>query len=399
MRNIVIYIGSIFLPDKSAGAHRSIALSKSFRDLGYRVVIVGMQEGLKSSSPVIESKSECAGFETYAVPKPVSIRDWIHHTVSIREFVKVVEFYGEENIHSIVAMEYESIALLRLSQYCNTKKINLIADAEEWYEKSRLKFPMNVAKDLDTFVRMHYVYPRKIDNMICISRFFEKYYHKKVRNLIYIPGTIDPSDEKWKTLPPYQPNKELTIGYAGHPGLKFEKERLDWLVHSVIELNNEGYPCILKIAGIDRGFIQQRLDISLASDNFLVIYGKMNHIDCLRMLAMCDFTAIIREDKRVTRAGFPTKLSESFGCGTPVITTQSSNITDYVEDGVNGIISLEYSPSALKETLKRAYGISREGLVQMNQNIKSNPKLIYKNYNQNLRNFLERLSNVNHMNF
>ena len=31
-------------PDKTAGAHRAFSLSKSFRDLGYRVVLIGLDD-------------------------------------------------------------------------------------------------------------------------------------------------------------------------------------------------------------------------------------------------------------------------------------------------------------------------------------------------------------------
>lgn len=254
MRDIILYIGSIFLPDKSAGAQRALSLSKSFRDLGYKTVIVGMSSEQDKNMPVLKTKSYCKGFEIFSVSQPKSIPQWFHHTVSVKEFKEVVNYYGYERIYAIVAMEYEAIPLWKLSGFCKKRGIRLIADAEEWYEKSNLRFPMNIAKDFDTNLRMKYVYPKKIDSMICISRFFEEHYKNIVKHIVYVPGTIDKNEEKWQKVNKYKPNNVFTIGYAGHPGVKFEKERLDLLVGAVLELNSEGKKCRLKIAGLDRKF-------------------------------------------------------------------------------------------------------------------------------------------------
>lgn len=395
MKNIILYIGSIFLPDKSAGAQRSLSLCKSFNELGYRVVLIGMNADQPIDMSIIESKGECAGFETFSIPQPKVLKQWIHHSLSISEFVQVVEHYGAKNIHSIVAMEYEAVALLKLSSYCSKNGILLISDAEEWYEHSRLPFPLNIAKDIDTNLRMFIVYPHIIRNMICISRFFEHHYEKKVPHRVYIPGTIDIFDEKWKSIPTYVPNDIFTIGYAGHPGLQFEKERLDWLVRAVEELNIEKVRCRLKIAGVDKEFMDQRLTYNNIPEGIVQYLGRIPHTDCLKMIASCDFSAIVREDKRVTQAGFPTKLSESFGCGTPLITTASSNVREYISEGETGFVCTGYSKDAVKETIRKATKIDREQLIRMHVLLRAKPPLAYHNFTPALKCFIEQIETNN----
>jgi len=390
VKNIVLYIGSIFLPDKSAGAQRSLSLSKSLRDIGMRVVIVGMDAELPAGTPILKTKGECEGFETYAVLQPKSKKQWAHHTVSIAEYIKIVDYYGLENVHSIVTMEYEAVALWKLSRYCRKTGIHLIADAEEWYEHSHLPFPMNAAKNLDTNLRMYIVYPKKIHNMICISRFFEQKYADRVENRVYIPGTIDIAQAKWKDLPAYRPNEVFTIGYAGHPGLQFEKERLDWLVQAVSELNREGHPCRLKIAGVDRTFMDSRMDVAENDANVIEYLGKIPHRQCLEMIASCDFSAIVREDKRVTKAGFPTKFSESFGCGTPVLTTASSNVREYITDET-GVLCDGFSEPAVKAALLRAMQTAPDTLTEMHTSLRENPPLVYQRFTDSLKVFFNRL--------
>ena len=175
MRDIIVYIGSIFLPDKSAGAQRALSLSKSFRDIGYQVVIVGMEEGLASSVDILQTKRECQGFDTYAVPAPHHLSDWVCHSFSIKSFIKILQAYGLQRIHSVVAMEYEAFALSKLSVFCKRHGIHLIADAEEWYDRSSLPFPLNLGKDIDTHHRMYHVYTiydRKQD--ICRAKYKQK---------------------------------------------------------------------------------------------------------------------------------------------------------------------------------------------------------------------------------
>lgn len=390
MRDIILYIGSIFLPDKSAGAQRALSLSKSFRDLGYKAVIVGMSAEQDPKTPILETKSNCMGFDSFSVPQPKSILQWFHHTVSIKEFKEIVDYYGADRIFAIVTMEYEAIPLWRLSGYCKERGIYLIADAEEWYEHSRLPFPLNVGKDLDTCLRMRYVYPKKIKNMICISRFFENYYTNMVENIVYIPGTIDISQEKWNQLPQYIPTNKLKVGYAGHPGGHFEKERLDWLINAIVELNDEGVDCELHIAGVDMQFLEKLIG-ALRHKEKIICYGKVSHLQCLQMLAMCDYSAIVREDKRVTKAGFPTKFSESLGCGTPVITTASSNLQEYVYDKTTGFLCKGFSKNDLKEAIKKAASIPKHDLVLMHTNLRSNNPLVYSNFTSDLAKFLDKL--------
>lgn len=390
MRDIILYIGSIFLPDKSAGAQRALSLSKSFRDLGYKTVIAGMSAEQDQNTPILDTKSNCMGFDSFSVPQPKSFFQWFHHTVSIKEFKEIINYFGADRIFAIVAMEYEAIPLWRLSRYCRREGIYLIADAEEWYEHSRLPFPLNAGKDLDTFLRMRFVYPKKIKNMICISRFFEKYYANMVKNIVYIPGTIDLSQDKWNQLPQYVPTNKLKVGYAGHPGRHFEKERLDWLINAIVELNDEGTDCELHIAGVDMQFLEDRIG-KLHNKEKIICYGKVSHLQCLQMLAMCDFSAIVRENKRVTKAGFPTKFSESLGCGTPVITTATSNLSEYIHDKKTGFLCKGYSKNDLKAVIKKAASIPKQDLVQIHTNLRSNNPLVYSDFTLDLEKFLGKL--------
>ena len=378
----------MYLPDQNADAQRALSICKSFRDLGYNVVMIGIDLQQKSGTPILETKRDIFGFTAFTVSKPKKIKELIHYSTSIREIKEVINFYQPENIFAVIALEHDAIALMRLISFCKKKEVLFIADAEEWYEKSNLRFPLNIAKDLDTWLRMRYIYPKKVKNMICISRFFERHYEKNIAHRVVVPGTIDKNDEKWLKLVQYKPNEIFTLGYAGTPGLKMEKERLDWLLIALKELNEEGYNCGLKIAGVDEVTVNNILQDDSTKYNIEAM-GRIPHNDCLNLIASSDFSVIVREDKRVTRAGFPTKLSESFGCGTPVITTRTSNIADFIIKGKTGFLCDNCSKESLKKTIIEAMKLSKESLVNIHSELKNSCLLQYQEYNQKIYEFLE----------
>lgn len=370
-KKIVICIDAMILPDKNAVAQRAIAICKALIDTGKKPIIVGLDSHMKQNNPILETLENYYGIDCYAVKYPVSVKEWLIRMITIKPIIDVIHKYGKENIHSIIATDYEVIALIRLIKYCHSNNIRLIADNVEWYGKSRLKFPINIVKNLDTKIRMEYVYPR-LKYMICVSKYLYDYFSNKVPHIVQIPVTIDESDLKWSKVLPYQGNEILTIGYAGHPGLTCDKERIDWLIRAICELNEEGVACRLITAGFDKSIVEDYApdlkDLKFY-ERCIQYLGKLSHIECLNMIATCDFSAIVREDKRVTKAGFPTKLSESFGCKTPVITTKSSNVADYIVEFNNGFIIERFSYRCTKKTIKDISRLSKKNIFIMHMNL------------------------------
>ena len=392
-RQTIIYVGSIMLPDKNAAAQRALSLSKSLRDLGYRVIIVGRGEVCNRNNSIISTHRIIQGFDTYMVPNPSSTKQWIHHTLSASEYIEIIKYYGISTIKCVLVMEYESVPLMKLLNFCHSHKIPLAADSLEWYGPSTRAFPINYIKDVDTCLRMRLIYPFLTKNMICISRFLTEHYKKYIQNVVYIPGSIDPSEKKWIS-PPYQANTVFTIGYAGNPGKHFEKERVDLLIRAVNELNQERKPCRLLLAGIDESFLRNNEHIGAAylqSNGMIVCKGALSHLESLNLISSCDFSTIIRDSNRVTSAGFPTKLSESFGCGTPVLATKTSNIAEYIPNLNWGMVCSECSVLSIKAMIEHAMRFSPDHLSTIHKTIKQDNPLIFPRFNSALKNFIDNL--------
>ncbi|HQM85931.1 MAG TPA: glycosyltransferase, partial [bacterium] len=104
-----------------------------------------------------------------------------------------------------------------------------------------------------------------------------------------------------------------------------------------------------------------------------------------------DFTILIRDDKRETRAGFPTKVSESISCGTPVITTKTSDLEDYIIEGKNGffinIEPFEYSKDEFLEIMK----MDKKRIFEMKMECVDSGAFYYEKYTDKILSFINNL--------
>jgi glycosyltransferase involved in cell wall biosynthesis len=85
----------------------------------------------------------------------------------------------------------------------------------------------------------------------------------------------------------------------------------------------------------------------------------------MEAIRSADFSVFLRERSRVTTAGFPTKFVESMAVGTPVITTITSDLEQYLRDGENGLVCPAPIASALRAVIERALTLSPKALQEM----------------------------------
>ncbi|MFP4979265.1 glycosyltransferase [Paenibacillus sp. CN-4] len=389
-KKYVIYIGTVFLPDKNAAAQRAMMICNSYKDIGKIPIIIGVNND-KEGTDLLSSYCEYNGISTYSTKYPNTNSGWLRRFYEISSIVKIIEQYGVNNIHSLIIMDYMALALWRLMKYCSKRKIRVVVDTVDWFSKSLYAFPKNIIKDIDTLIRMKYLH-KKAKYMVTISEYLFNYYKDAVPRIRLIPATINIRDEKWASVKKYAGNEIKTFGYAGDPGKKFEKERLDWMIKVISELNQEGKKCRLKIAGVNKDDLLENFTdlLSLPFVNSNVEFlGRIPHTESLDMIASCDFSVIIRENILLNKAGFPTKLSESFGCGTPVIATPSGDVGKYINNEFNGFLTTDFTYASLKELTRQVIDIEENVIFTMHDKTMQENPLKYQNYTDSILQLVE----------
>jgi len=387
MMRYIIYIGVIQMPDKNAAAQRANAFSSIIRENGYSPIVIGLSLDRSAKQDIWETKNDYKGCTYYSMKYPSSSKEWLKTICSIYEIKKIIKMYGVENVEAIIAMDYYSIALLKLMYFCKKNEIKFIIDAVDWFAKSNDPFPRNIVKNVDTFLRMHWI-NKKTHFMITISRYLHDYYKKWVPNIVEIPGIAVHNKPKRAQ---YKCKESIrTLAFVGSPGKKCEKEKIDWIIKSVCELNKDKVRLKFHIAGIDKDtlFLNRKDIASLQKfDDSVICYGRIAHSECLNLVSACDFSVIVRENNLLSNAGFPTKLGESYKCGTPVLVTPTSNICEYIPPS-HGIIAANCSEIAVRSALQKISEMTDKEIEWMHGEVDRNNPLDSRYYSKELSKLL-----------
>lgn len=389
---IVFYIGNFDLPDNNAAAVRVINNGKLLDKLGYKVVFIGItrSSNLKKNEIVYEKFGK---FEFYQKKYPQSIKEWFKHLISINDIVRIINKYKTENEKIVILYDYPAIASAKMYNFCKKNNIKIIAECAEWYGSLKGNLIYKTLKTLDTYYRMHFT-NKVIKNVICVSDYLENFYNTMKCHTVNIPFIIDVKDEKWQLKNPYKPNHPRKFIYAGNPGKKEKKDRIDVLIDAFFEIHNEGFDFELQIFGLEeKDFIEEFPEYSEkihALGNKVVFNGIVKHSEVIDKIKYSDFTIFFRDNDRKTKAGFPTKFVESISCGTPVITNPSSNLRRFATN-YNSILANDFSFEEFKKSIVKALELTDEQLAKMASMTKVNNPFNIDSFYEKMKIFFSKL--------
>lgn len=320
----ILYVGGFVLPDENAAAQRVVANAKLFTKLGYKVVFINYSKA--SDKP---QKKQYFDFECYECP----ITEWsVASRLDVDRIEEILEM--RPDISTVIAYNYPAVALARLIKLCRRRQIKCVGDVTEWYRARDVAFPKSVLKFIDTMFRMRFLH-FQMDGLIVISEYLKDYYGVRLPTVL-LPPLVDISDEKW--LPSNQASHEgLWLVYAGKPSKT--KERLDLIAETVVRLP-ETINIRLDIVGVTADEFAQIYGHGIDNKR-VVFHGRISHKETIDFVKQADYSIIIRDDNRVTRAGFPTKFAESISCGTPIMCNDNSDLKVWVDKFNCGIVTSE----------------------------------------------------------
>jgi len=378
----IIYIGNFNLPDNDASAIRVLNNAKVFNELGYECICIDKKQDVDED--ILQTfKKLSEGISYYSAKYPQNSKEWLIELIDIRKYYKVIERYIEE-LDSVIFYDYHALPTLKLKRMLKKYNVRIYCDITEWYSSSVGGLIYRIVKKIDTIVRMRYV-NRKVDGLIVISDYLKEYYKDKIRNIIQIPPLVDINeiDLKFEKADTEFHKKKLI--YAGIPfdvnreikNFKGIKDRIDLIIDVLFSLKENAHEFEFNIFGITKAeylktFEYHRETLSKLESN-VYFHGRVSHSEVIKNLKISDFMILFRDNTRVSKAGFSTKLVEGITYGIPIITNVNTDITRYLKEGKNGYLVDLNNRERCLDKLEQLMKLDDEVIRNMKQiNSKSN---------------------------
>lgn len=373
-RNVIVYFGMGFLPDNNAVACREQALSFIIKESGYTPILIGINRNIPFGT---FKKENYKGIDCYSIRYAGTLIEKLKDSfVIVKTLVSIFSEIGIERIKCFIMQDYQIGPMRRMKKYCEKNGIAYVADIMDWFTPtSDYSISKNVVKTIDVFLRMNVFYPF-LKNKIYISHNFEQYFKDRIdKNIMVLPCTCN--DVQHKEVLAKDHSTNITLTFAGFVGRKFEKEKLDWIVKALYEINSN---IELNILGVTKQeFVAGKPELALCVTDKIHFWGYQPRKKCMEILQNSDYSIIARKSNKLTEYGFSSKICEAFACAVPVIATNNSDNKIYIKDGINGYVC-NSNYEALKKLLYRVDKVEKGSVSKMQEYMRKNNPLSVKNY-------------------
>ena len=344
-------------PNGDAGAVRVHALAKIFQSLGYQTTVAGMGE----STGFQFCEEDGVIYTSFRLPSS-DIVSRIKGRLQFCRQVNRVLLCADATWDIILVGLVSEKTMRALKKYTRRKNIPLLHDSVEWYSPEQFSIgklhPAYISMDR----RNRVIIDRSV-RVIAISSYLENYFKSREIATVRIPAVMN---VKQMSCEKFLDSSKIVFSYAGAPG---KKDYLRVIVEAFAVLQTT-IPYELRLIGITKEQLVALCDVNPSHIEMLgsrlCCKGRIPRAQVLEELSSSDFTVLIRsEEQRYAKAGFPTKFAESLATATPVISNATSDIADYLHDGVNGYLVSDCSSQALIESLQKSLTLTYEERIAM----------------------------------
>ena len=379
--NHIVYIGGFDLPDNNAAALRVLGNSKIFRKLGYKVSLIGLSRSILNP---VSFKYE--DFDCCNLPYPNSAMQWYKYLTSIRQYLP---FLDQNKPKMVIAYNHPAVALQKLLDYCKKNGIKIISDCTEWYEPKGNPI-FKLVKGWDVRKRMYDVHSQ-FDGIIAISRYLYEFYSKRNLKTLQIPPLVDLQEDKWKQTIGTDEDNTIRIVYSSALS-RGNKDNIDLVIDAleVVCSRIRTNVFTLDVMGIIQDDFMRMFPQHKTVPSFVNFHNHIPHQELIKNQYKADFSIFIRKNKLVNEAGFPTKFVESISSKTMVLTNPSSNLGDYMEEGINSFSLNIDTFEDLVESLSHPLRLSKQEIRERRKKM-DNTIFDYRNYMSAVENFLSSL--------
>ena len=335
----VLFFGSFVSPIGSAGAIRVINYAKCLASNDVNVYLSTL------SDDILPGTINEYGKNIFLLPYAKAPRNKFEkchlYLNPTNEVKKVLKMFGTNVPKAIVVYSVFPIpALIAIRRFCKKNKVRLVFDVVESHSLSTQTFSSFFATYLPNKIQNNIVIKRD-DNVICISSYLSKKFKEKDCNAITIPFINDVKNINYIDKPKLSErvlDDSLYVLYVGNPA--HGKDSLAPIINAISSRNDN--KVVLMIAGstVEQMIKNEKISRQslLMSADRSVFLGKVDRSQIEYLYSVCDCSILIRNPElEYSKAGFPTKVSESLAHGVPVITNITSDLGSYL-DSSNSIL-------------------------------------------------------------
>ena len=387
----IVYVGPMSFPEGGAGARRIIGNALSLMSAGYEVIVGSgqMPDNKTSQMQNFEGIGVYSIGERIAEDKPVLLK----HLIYSRMGNKTVEWLKTLNPEPIAIILFggDIPYLYHLMPWCKSRRIPIIFEACEWYDPTNMPGGRFSPYRINFELTMRYFVP-KVRNVLAISSYLDNHYRLLGCQTVCVPPTLDTNHYNYSGK--LRNGDLIELGYSGTPG---NKDLFNNYLEALLQIDPSGKKFLFNVAGITESEILNYPAMKKRKIKVLPLLinsiGKVSHAQAISLIGNSDFSLLLRYPKRYAQAGFPTKVVESMAVGTPVICNLTSDLHNYIVDGISGIVCEDNKIDSLIRALARVEKLSNKEFNELRHNARrvAETSFDYHSYVSKLDNFIQRI--------
>ena len=269
--------------------------------------------------------------------------------ISVKKALKQINF---DSIDCVVMSTISYFGMKYIKKLCSKKHKILIVDCVEFASPEEKRFgKLSFSYIHNTRINEHLI--DKTVKTISISTYFSDFFTKKGIKTAVIPNLVDPNEIGYLKK---EKHEKIELIFAGYPQ---KKDALNIVVEALCNLDESNFEQIhLTVAGLTlKDFLNKYNYLEKFESKIVKLstfVGKVSSDEIRSLYKKADFSVLMRDNNlRVCKAGFPTKLLDSFKFSTPIIANLSSDIGEYLIDNGNGFVVDSFSEKDCEKTFAK----------------------------------------------
>lgn len=388
VRDVVIYAGGFRLPAGAASAQRCLGNARLLRSIGYRPVVLGKLSAEMASAG--DGRALFDGIELREIRRSDRRANYEIFAAPVLELVNEV---GAERVHSVLLYNYPAFGLAAVLRACRKLGVPAIVECTEWYGWEGAGVLRNMRRILESRWRATRL-SHRAGNILCATKWFAARHPNG--NVLALPFVMEASPGDGFAVDSWPAGAGVRrFIYSGSPGLGLSKDKLRDAISAFARMQQEGMAFRFVVVGLTQhqylAAVPSHSDLLEALRGMVEFIGRVPREHAISLLRKADFSIFFRESNRTSQVGFPTKYAEATAFGIPVISNRTSDIGDYLFDGVNGLLVEELTPASVEAVLRRAVDMDKEDLDRMKDRMACDTSFTVDAWKERMRAFMDRV--------